>query len=80
LQGRNDLGKAFDLARQQMGETPSRMARAWMTIATRLHGVKAEELKGHPQSDLMITGVEALAAPEGNYHVMQTGSHAGATA
>jgi len=77
LQGRNDLSKAFDLARRQVGETPSPMARAWLTIAMRLHGVKPEELKGDPQADLMITGVEALAATEGNYHVMRT---AGATA
>jgi hypothetical protein len=62
----------FDLARRQMGETPSPMARAWLTIAMRLHGVKPEELNGDPQSDLMITGVEALAAPEGNYRSMQT--------
>jgi hypothetical protein len=81
LQGRNDLGKAFDLARRQMGETPSPMARAWLTIAMRLHGVKPEELSGDPQSDLMITGIEALAAPEGNYRVMQaTLQTAGVTA
>jgi len=55
-----------------MGETPSPMARAWLTIAMRLHGLKPEELSGDPQSDLMITGVEALAASEGNYHVMRT--------
>jgi hypothetical protein len=83
LQGRNDLsddlGKAFDVARRQMGETPSPMARAWLTIAMRLHGVKPEELKGDPQTDLMITGIEALAAPEGNYRVMQA-VHAGGTA
>jgi hypothetical protein len=77
LQGRGNLGKAFDLARRQMGETPSPMARAWLTIAMRLHGVKPEELSGDPQSDLMITGIEALAAPEGNYRSMQT---AGVTA
>jgi hypothetical protein len=72
LQSRSDLGKALDLARRQMGETPSPMARAWLTIAMRLHGLKSEELSGDPQTDLMITGVEALAAPEGNYHVMRT--------
>jgi len=72
LQGYDDLGKAFDLARRQMGETPSPMARAWLTIAMRLHGVKPGELNGDPQSDLMITAIEALAAPEGNYHVMRT--------
>ena len=72
LQGRDDLGKVFDLALRQMGETPSPMARAWVTIAMRLHGVKAEELSGYPQSDLMVTGIEALAAPEGNFRSMQT--------
>ena len=77
LQGRNDLGKAFDLARRQLRETPSAMARAWLTIAMRLHGVKPEEVSGDPQSDLMITGIEALAAPEGNYHAMKA---AGVTA
>jgi hypothetical protein len=76
LQGRNDLGKVFDLARRQMGETPSPMARAWLTIAMRLHGVKTEELKGDPQSDLMITALEALAAPEGNFRTMQAGAAA----
>ena len=50
-------------------------------IAMRLHGVKPEELNGDPQSDLMITGIEALAAPEGNYRVMQTAMQtAGVTA
>ena len=76
LQGRGDLGKVFDLARRQMGETPSPMARAWLTIAMRLHGVKPEELKGDPQSDLMITALEALAAPEGNFRTLQAGATA----
>ena len=53
------------------------MARAWLAIAMRLHGMKPEELSGDPQSDLMITGIEALAAPEGNYRSMQA---AGVTA
>jgi hypothetical protein len=82
LQGRSELGKAFDLARRQMGETPSPMAGAWLTIAMRLHGLKPEELRGDPQSDLMITAVEALAAPEGNFHLMRAviGNGAGVTA
>lgn len=76
LQGRNDLGKAFDLAARQIGETPSPLARAWLTIAMRLQGMKVPELTGAPQADLMITGVEALAAPDGNYKFMQTGAAA----
>jgi hypothetical protein len=76
LQGRSDLGKAFDLGLRQIGETPSPLARAWLTIAMRLHGVKSPELTGDPSADLMITAVEALAAPEGNYKLIQTGAAA----
>jgi hypothetical protein len=72
LQGHARLGNAFDLALRQIGETPSPMARAWLAIAMRLHGLKPVELTGDPQSDLMITGIEALAAPEGNFRFLQT--------
>ncbi len=75
LQGRSDLGNAFDLAQRQIGETPSPLARAWLTIAMRLHGIQpTQELTGPPPADLMITAVEALAAPEGHHHLMQTGA------
>ena len=74
LQGRSDLGKAFDLAQQQIGETPSPLARAWLTIAMRLHGIQPPELTGPPPSDLMITAVEALAASDGHHDLMRTGA------
>ena len=80
LQGHVDLGKAFDLAQRQIGETPSPLARAWLTIAMRLHGVKALDLMGPPGGDLMITAVEALAAPEGNFRFMQTVARRGGSA
>jgi len=80
LQGHVDLGKAFDLAQRQIGETPSPLARAWLTIAMRLHGVKALDLMGPPGRDLMITAVEALAAPEGNFRFMQTVARRGGSA
>ena len=76
LQGRNDLGRAFDLAQRQIGETPSPLARAWLTIAMRLNGVKTPELKGLPAGDLMITAVEALAAADGNHRFMKTATGA----
>jgi hypothetical protein len=74
LQGRKDLGKAFDLAQRQIGETPSPLARAWLTIAMRLHGieVKESEQAGKPPADLVITAVEALAAADGNYRFLRT--------
>jgi hypothetical protein len=76
LQGRGDLGKASDLAVRQIGETPSPLARAWLTIAMRLHGVRPPVLTGDASADLMITAVEALAAPEGNYKAFETGAAA----
>jgi hypothetical protein len=79
LQGRDDLGKAFDLAERQIGETPSPLARAWLTIAMRLHGMKASDPAGPRAEDLMITAVEALAAPDGNYRFMKTAPGAAGT-
>ena len=72
LQGRRDLGNAFDVAWKEIGETPSPLARAWLTIAMRLHGISPPEMTGPPPDDLMITAVEALAAPDGNYKFMKT--------
>jgi len=86
LQGRSDLGKAFDLALRQIGETPSPLARAWLTIAMRLHGMDAktpnlnQEKAGPPPPDLVITAVEALAASDGNYRFMKTMALPGGTA
>jgi hypothetical protein len=72
LQGRGKFENAFDLALRQIGETPSPLARAWLTIAMRLHGVNPPVQTAPPPDDLMITAVEALSAPGGNYKFMQT--------
>ena len=76
LQGQSGLGSAFDVAARQLQETPSPLARAWLTIALRLHGMKPQELSGELTGDLMITAVEALAAADGNYALMRTGGAA----
>jgi hypothetical protein len=72
LQGHGGLDQAFAVATQQMAGTPSPLARAWLTIAMRLHGQNAAEPAQPPQEDLMITAIEALAAPDGNYRFMET--------
>jgi hypothetical protein len=72
LQGRNDLGKAFDTAKRMLSQTPSPLARAWLAIAMRLHGMEAPEASGDLTGDCMITAVEALAARQGNYWFMST--------
>lgn len=72
LQQRKGLENAFDLAWRMMHDTPSPLARAWLVIAMRLHGMTAPELAGDPSGDIMITAVEALAAAEGNWTGMRT--------
>ena len=72
LQGRPNLGKAFEVAQREIGQTPSPLARAWLTIAMRLYGITPPDQTAAPPNDLMIAAVEALAAPDGNYKFMQT--------
>ena len=76
LQEQGGLGGAFDVAARQLEDTPSPLARAWLTIASRLHGANPQEPAGDLTGDLMITAVEALAAADGNYAVMRTGGAA----
>ena len=76
LQGQSGLASAFDVAARQLQETPSPLARAWLAIALRLHGMKPAEPAGELTGDLMITAVEALAAADGNYTLMRTGGAA----
>ena len=72
LQGTKGLDRAFELASSMMEATPSPLARAWLTIAMRLHGVTVNEPAGNPSRDIMITAVEALSVAGGNWKLMQT--------
>ena len=72
LQERGDLGPAFETADRLLEHTPSPLARAWLSIARRLHGMPVPALQGNPTGDLMLTAVEALAAPEGNHWFLKT--------
>ena len=72
LQGYKGLEGAFATAEKQMQTTPSPLARAWLTVAARLHAVSSAELKGDPGNDIMIMAVEALAVAEGNFHFLKT--------
>lgn len=74
LQERSDLGAAIDSAKRQLNETPSPLGRAWLTIAMQVHGIAGPEQAGDCGRDMMITAVEALAAPEGNHWFMKTSS------
>ena len=72
LQEHRDLGKAFDLADKLLEHTPSPLAGAWLTITRRLHDIKMLDINANPSEDLMLTAIEALAAPEGNYWFLKT--------
>lgn len=72
LQGRTDLGSSLDLAGRMLNGDASPMARAWLGVALRLHGVPvAPPAEAAPQPDILITALEALGAPEGNYHLLK---------
>jgi hypothetical protein len=76
LQGRPETGSSLDLASRWLGETPSALARAWITVALRLHGAtipKSTSLAAKAGSpDLMVLALEALGAPGGNYGLLKT--------
>ena len=76
LQGRAEAGSSVDLAAKWVRETPSSLARAWITVALRLHGVAVPEaskpLEGQGSPDLMIVALEALGAQDGNYNLLKT--------
>jgi hypothetical protein len=76
LQGRAEAGSSLDLAKSWLQNTPSPLARAWITVALRLHGVAVPEdlspLPGAGSPDLMILALEALGAPGGNYGLLRT--------
>ena len=76
LQGRSEAGSSVDLAKRWLAETPSSMARAWITVALRLHGVEIPNplpaLTGPGSPDLMVVALEALGAPGGNYGLLKT--------
>ena len=65
--------KSLALASKMVEDRVSPLARAWLTIALRLHGVAMKELAPVIEiPDLQIIALEALAAPEGNYRFFET--------
>jgi hypothetical protein len=77
LQGRSraELDQALALAARYRAETRSSLARAWLVIALRCHGGDPQPA-GQDSSasiDIMLTALEALGHPEGNYRLLETG-------
>jgi hypothetical protein len=74
LQGRENLGPSLDLAAKLVEARTSPLARAWLTIALRLHGSKAapDNPAGTLPADLHEVALEALALPDGNHQFFST--------
>lgn len=77
LQGNSGATKSVEVAKRMADDTRSPLARAWLTIALRLHGVQPPApLDQAPSNDIYITAIEALGAEGGNYRFLKTGGDA----
>ncbi len=74
LQGRGDVAGSLDVAGRMLRGNPSPLAKAWLTIALRLHGVDVPGLSNEWTPDNMITALEALSCA--NYRFFKTGGQA----
>ena len=78
LQGRSreELADPLAVAARFRAETRSSLARAWLVIALRCHGGDPQEAgaDASTSTDVMLTALEALGHPEGNYGLLRTGA------
>ncbi len=73
LQGSTaSLGGTLELARSLREKSRSRLARAWLAVALRNHGVDVAGGDAPPSNDILVTALEALSAPDGNYRLLGT--------
>jgi hypothetical protein len=77
LQGQSSAGLAgpLQVARKFRTQTKSSLARAWLTIALRNYGDRIDAPPEQPRTseDIMLTALEAIGHPEGNYKLLGTG-------
>jgi hypothetical protein len=75
LQGRsrNELAGPLGVARRFREETKSSLAKAWLAIALRCHGenVETQAEGARVSTDVMLTALEALAHPAGNFALLR---------
>jgi hypothetical protein len=78
LQGRRkeELAEPLALAARFRAQTRSSLARAWLVIALRCHGIDEQRAgaEASTSNDVMLTALEALGHPEGNYRLLRTGA------
>ena len=71
LQGRAESSSAVDVARRMSQESPSPLARAWLSIGLRLHEAGGLDPAGGLTRDLVLVALQAIATPEGNWAAMK---------
>lgn len=77
LQGNAGAAKSFGIAKEMAGDTRSPLARAWLIVALKLHGIEPPAPLDIPVSnDILITAIEALGAQSGNFQFLKTGEYA----
>lgn len=77
LQGRrdNEVAAPLAFAAKLHGETRSSLAKAWLGIALRIFDkpMPAPSTNRPASGDIMLTALEALSHPDGNFRVFKTG-------
>lgn len=79
LQGHADLSRSLERASQMardqqevQGQVRSQLARAWLRLALRLHGVNVDLPLGAPLRDVVVTAIDAIGA-SATYEVFRAG-------
>jgi hypothetical protein len=84
LQGRHtqDLPRAVKVAEILHAKTNASLGRAWLAIALRLYGrdLASPVDDGSRCKDILLSALQALGHPQGNYHLLQTSLQPGAVA
>ncbi len=75
LQGRStqEFPEALVVAESMHRSTKSSLARAWLAIALRNYGRQPVAPSEDLSKDILLTALQALGHPEGNYHLLQVG-------
>jgi len=76
--GPSELRAPLQVANHWLGETRSSLAKAWLTIALRNHGLPVPDPSETTSTgpDVMLTALEALGHSQGNHRLLAAGKTA----
>jgi hypothetical protein len=75
LQGRSatEFKTSLDAAALWIRETPSPLAKAWLSISLRNWGLPVETAEVSPSEDILLSALQALAEPDGGHQLLNPG-------